>query len=80
MDTIDLDFVVIPRYMDAQTSDFSDFTRTHLMFLVYVETPGHGAQWLEMYLPSVARMEILKLESGRKLYLVKMNDQTLPHP
>jgi hypothetical protein len=72
-DSIDKNLVVLRQYMPLETQELSQFTRAHREFLLYVEDPKEGFNWLPEYLLAAnSSMTVLESEPSRKLYLVTM--------
>jgi|HubBroStandDraft_2_1064218.scaffolds.fasta_scaffold02490_4 hypothetical protein len=72
-DSIDKNLVVLRQYMPLETEEFSEFGRAHNEFLLYVEDPRQGFDWLPEYLPTAtSSMRVLESDPSRKLYLVTM--------
>jgi hypothetical protein len=72
-DSVDKNLVVLRQYMPLETEEFSEFGRAHNEFLLYVEDPRQGFDWLPEYLPTAtSSMRVLGSDPSRKLYLVTM--------
>jgi hypothetical protein len=74
-DSIDKNLVVLRRYTPLRMDEFSEFVSCHSRFLLYVEDPGIGFDWLPSYLPRVAAsVQALVVEPTQKVYLVTMKE------
>jgi hypothetical protein len=72
-DNVDKDLMILRRLMPIQVEDLSEYVTAHPIFLLYVEDPGSGLDWLRNYFPEQASsMQALVAEGNRKVYLVTM--------
>lgn len=72
-DSAEKEIQVLRRYKSLEVSDFSEFTSTHHVFLVYAEDPNPGFDWLLPYLSSeAASLRMVAMQQNRRLYLVTM--------
>jgi hypothetical protein len=74
-DSIDKNLVVLRRYMPMQVDSLPEFVAAHPTFLLYVEDPGAGFDWLPNYFSGEASsVQALLMEGIRRVYLVKMKE------
>jgi mannosyltransferase len=72
-DTVDKNMVILRDYMSIRVFPLSEFMVEHHEFLLYVEEPGLGFDWLPRYLlESKVSVQLLKTESNRDVYLVTL--------
>jgi hypothetical protein len=72
-DTLDKNLLVLRDYTPIQVATLSEFVPAHPTFLLYVEDPGSGLDWLRNYFPEQASsVQALVAEGNRKVYLVTM--------
>jgi len=72
-DSIDKNLVILRPYMPIQVDALLEFVAAHPAFLLYVEDPGAGFDWLPGYFSEVASsVQVVVVEANRKVYLVTM--------
>jgi hypothetical protein len=72
-DSLEKGILAVRRYMPLEVRDFSEFVCSHQVFLLYVEDPGSGFDWLPAYfVREAASLQVLSIEGNRKLYMVTL--------
>lgn len=75
-DTLEKGILALRQYMPLQVRDFSEFVRSHHEFLLYVEDPGYGFDWLPAYFTrEAASVKVLAIEGNQKLYMVTLKQE-----
>ena len=73
-DSMDKNLKILRLYLPQPMPDLTEFSRSNRTFLLYLEEPVHGSDWLFRYLPSVSSMQIILSEGSRRIYLVNMKE------
>jgi hypothetical protein len=72
-DTFDKNVKVLQNYTPLQIRDYTEWTKSHPVFLLYGEDPGYGNTWLAQYLSREGySVEALAVDPPRRLFLVNM--------
>jgi 4-amino-4-deoxy-L-arabinose transferase-like glycosyltransferase len=71
-DSIEKGLLALRPYTPLQVVDFLEFTSARREFLLYVEEPRNGFDWLTLHLSRAATLQMVAMEQNRRLYLVTM--------
>jgi 4-amino-4-deoxy-L-arabinose transferase-like glycosyltransferase len=75
-DSFDKDVKLLQRYTPLQIRDYSEFTSSHPVFLLYGEDPGYGDSWLAEYLVQKGySLKAVATNATRRLFLVDMSNR-----
>lgn len=75
-DSFDKDVKLLQRYTPLQIRDYSTFTSSHPVFLLYGEDPGYGDSWLALYLVQEGySIQAVATTATRRLFLVDMRNR-----
>jgi hypothetical protein len=77
-DTVDKNLFVLRNYVSFPMPAFSDFARSHPVFLLYAKKDTPRFDWLSRYLPSIASLQTLNEDPNRALYLVTIKQPSSP--
>jgi Dolichyl-phosphate-mannose-protein mannosyltransferase len=80
-DSFDKDVKLLQKYTPLQIRDYTEFTATHPVFLMYGEDPGYGDSWLAVYLVSGGySVQAIATNATRRLFLVDMRVKRANEP